>query len=192
MRKIVTAFVVLSVLLAVFSGCATTKSAAAGPLQDSISVNLLSQKEIKDAYGWSIENNPYLALNGMLFSKAYDFLVFRLSVATVAGTQIELIDAGAENEKGVVKAPFYDMENFRELTMKTVEDQANSGPYSTRENKVRWSYMPSGPVTLKPGRYSYMFVLVGKHPLPDSLTAHVQLSVDGDEKDFDIPVPDAQ
>jgi hypothetical protein len=192
MKKSQSALAVLVISLGVFSGCATTRPAEGAVQQDSVSVQLLSDKEIKDAYGWNLSANPYLALDGALFPKAYDFLVFRLSVETVAGTQIELVKAGAENEKGVVKAPLYDMDSFKVLTMRSVEDQANSGPYASRENKVTWYYMPSGTVSLPPGKHAYMFVLVGKHPLPDSLAAHVELTVNGEEKDFDIPVPDAK
>jgi hypothetical protein len=194
MKKLLTAFTVFVISIAAFSGCVTTRSIGGGEgvQQDSISVKLLSEKEVKDAYGWSLQNNPYLALGGMLLPKAYDFLVFKIEVNMVSETQIELIGAGAKNEKGVVKAPYYSMEEFKEVTMRSVEDQANSGSYSTRENKVTWYYMPSGTVTLEPGKHSYTFVLVGKHPLPDSLTAHIQFSVDGQEKDFDLPIPDAK
>ena len=77
MRKILSASMVIVVVIALLSSCASTKSAMAGPVQDSLSVQLLSEKEVKDAYGWSLDSNPYIALNGILFPKAYDFLVLQ-------------------------------------------------------------------------------------------------------------------
>jgi hypothetical protein len=126
-----------------------------------------------------------------LLPQVYDFLVFRLSVVNSAATEIELLRAGAVNADEKLKAPYYDAKRFTEISMSAVETPESSGSFSVRKNKITWNYIPTGTVTLKPGKHSYIFVLLGRHPLPDSLTAHIELLVNGEERDFDIPVPDA-
>jgi|GEM_PF-5656220 Ni,Fe-hydrogenase III component G len=190
MRKILSA---VAVLVLILTGCATEKQrAGAESGQGPLSVALLTEREVKDSYGWSLLDNPYLSYSGTIFPRVYDFLVFKLAVNFPVSTQLELLDADAENADGKVKAPFYDSDRFKTVTMSSVANQESSGSFSQRENKITWNYLPQGTLTLKPGKHSYVFVLVGKHPLPDSLTAHIRLSVNGEEQDFDIPLPDAQ
>jgi hypothetical protein len=192
MRKVFSALIVLAIFLSAFSGCATAKSAETAVSQDSVSVDLLSEKQVLDAYGPESLVNPYIIGSGIMTSRAYDYLVFRLSVATVAGTQIELNGAVAQNEKEKIKAQYYDIDRFKELAMAAVRTDNTPGAASSRANKIAWTYMPKGTATIKPGRHAYVFVLVGRHPLPDSLTAHIELSVNGEVQDFDVPIPDAQ
>ena len=37
-----------------------------------------------------------------------------------------------------------------------------------------------------------MFVFLGKHPVPDDLQIYVSLTVNDEEKEFTLPVPNAQ
>jgi hypothetical protein len=195
MRKVMTILVICIVAFAGLNGCATTANpvhAAVESVQGPISIALLSEKDVKNSFGWSLLDNPYLAYKGTLVGTANDYLVFRLTVNAEAETQLEMSSAGAEDEKGKVKAPFCDVDSFKRLTMATVENQTNTGSFSVRENKVTWYYLPSGSVDVKPGKHSYIFVLVGRHPLPDSLTAHIQLLVNGEEMDFELGIPDQE
>ncbi len=192
MRKMLVALIVPIVLSGLLLACSSTPSSGTvQPLQDSLSVTLLTDKEVKDTYGWDIMVDPFLSYEGTLIPQVYDFLVFKISVVNSASSQLELIDASANDEKGKVRASFYDVDRFKNLSMKQVETQESSGSFSQRENKVDWYYIPSGTVTLKPGKHSYVFVLVARHPRPDSLTAHVQLLYNDAAKNFDISIPDA-
>ena len=161
MRKMSIVLGIFVALLAGLSGCATAKSAEADSVQVPLSVALLSEKEVKDAYRWSLLDNPYLSFSGTVFPKTSDFLVFRLTANYPTATQLELLHAAAENADGKVKAPFYNSDRFKQVTMASVETQQSSGSFTQRENKITWNYLPEGALTLKPGQ-AFLYLRPGR------------------------------
>ena len=181
------ALLVMTCVSFVLVGCATTGPI---PLANSFLVTLLSDKQIRSDYGPSFNNNPFLPPQGGLFSsKGEDYVVLKLSLATTSAVAVSLSGATASDEKGKVRAVYYDADKFRNLTLMLSPPPMDN---TTKLDKIAWFYLPSTTVQLRPGSYSYVIVLVGPHPIPDNVTAHVNLVVGGNAMNFDLPVPSSE
>ena len=113
---------------------------------------------------------------------------FSSPLSAPRGASLEILQAEAQDEKGKVRASFYNKEKFAEVAGTMSFDQANM---TTRQNKIDWYYLPSLKMHLDRGKSTYVLMLIGKHPLPPSLIAGVRLLFNGVEQDFSIPIPDA-
>jgi hypothetical protein len=169
------------------SSCATTGKTKE-PLSDSVSVVLLSENELIQKFGHDYDLNPFIAPNGTILPKNYDFIVAKLDISTVQGAHIELNRAEViEKDKNRVKAVLYDRKTFAEYIANNSPSQMSM---EKRVRVVNWWYIPSNSMNLKPGKYEYLLVFMGKHPVPDNLEAQVDLSVDSQEQEIDLPIPD--
>jgi hypothetical protein len=185
------AWAALSLSLILVTGCATAAAKNTGPLTDSVSLTLLSDKDVKNEFGWNYATNPFMARVGTFVAGGYDYVVARLEVVTDAGATFELLQAGVVNKDDKIKAWFYDRSDFADFAASYGQTQDDNA-MERRRNVINWYYLPSRTMDLKHGVYKYIMVFMGKHPLPDNLVAHVLLSVNDQVHEFNLPVPNVQ
>jgi hypothetical protein len=171
----------------VLSGCLSSgpDSEAAVSPADPVAVSLVSGRDLRARFGQTFANNPFLSPKPTILEKADDFIALELKVAAGAGADLEVVRAEAVDEKGSVCASFYNREKFTDLAM------VLSGPYmdnASKKDKIGWYYLPALKMRVPSGTHSYIMVLVGKHPLPETLSARVEVRLDEQEKSFEIPV----
>ena len=194
LRSKASAFAALAFAMLLVSGCASSKGSVkqSGPLVDSVSVALLTQKEVRGKFGPSFSDNPFLVRMGTVSGQPYDFIDASLSIVTDSDADVEMFDAKVVDKDGKARAWLYDRDTF----VKIITDLSNPddlGSISRRQNAANWYYLPSRSLTLKHGKYEYMLVFLGKHPVPEDLEAYVRLSVNGGpDQEFNLPVPNAE
>jgi hypothetical protein len=189
--KAATAVALVSTLV-FLSGCATVhvaKEAAGQP--DSVSVVLLSQKDLGVKFGSDPDKNPFLPQAGIILPPAYDYVVAKLGVVTALGTEVELLQAEVDDANNEVKARFYDRKSFTDLVC-SLGMSGTAQVAAKRRSVVDWYYLPSQSLSLKHGKHEYIMVFIGKHPLPDDLSAYISVMVDGEEHEFTLDVPNAK
>ncbi len=180
----------LSVTLAVaviLCGCASTGSDAAfpGAAGEPVSVSLVTGRELRSRFGQSFRDNPFISPKLAIMAKTDDFIALELKVAAGSGADLEVLQAEAVDGNGNVLATFYNREKFTELAM------IMSGPYmdnDAKRNRISWYYLPALKMRVPAGFHSYIMVLVGKHPLPETVMTRVRLSLQGEESSFEVPV----
>ncbi len=181
------AFILAALLV---SGCASSGGSvrAKAPLVDSVSLVLLTDNDVRVKYGTAYGDNPFMARAGTVTGKPYDFIDTQLSIVTDAGAAVEILDAKVVDKDNKPRAWLYDREEF----VKIITDLSNMDDtvsVSKRQTAANWYYLPSRSFTLKHGKYEYMLVFLGKHPVPEDLQVYVRLTVNGQEQEFTLPVP---
>jgi hypothetical protein len=152
---------------------------------DPVSVAVVSGKELRAKYGSSFRDNPFILSKPTIAQKTYDFVVLRLVISAASPTDMELLQADAVDGTGAVCADSYDRARFTDLAMQF------SGPYmdnAAKSNRIVWYYLPSARLRVPTGNHVYLVVLVGTHPLPETVTARVRVLWAGEEKSFELPV----
>ncbi|HUI71192.1 MAG TPA: hypothetical protein VL354_11800, partial [Spirochaetia bacterium] len=89
-------------------------------------------------------------------------------------------------DRGKVYAAYMTREKFTSFAMQQSPDMANN---ALKQNKIDWYYLPNPILTVDQGRHSYLIVMVGQHPIPDTATIHVALSINDRATSYDVPVP---
>ena len=138
-----------------------------------ISVTQLSSSQIHSYYGINVSGdlNPFVPPGGFLSRQSLDYIVLRITVAAARPAEITLERATAVDAAGAQVAKLYTWPEFQSL----LERSYSSGrDYQQVYGRARNAYMETFDQTIKPGRYSYEVVLVGKHPMP----LPVKISVD--------------
>ena len=186
--RVVAAAMMVSMLV-IISGCTSVPIAKEATAQsDSVSVVLLSQKDVKAKFGWGFEKNPFMPHIGTITPTEYDYVVARLSVVTHSGAEVELLQAEVDDANNKIKAHFYDREDYADyacsLSMSKNEDIA-----AKRRSVVNWYYLLSRSMKLKHGKHEYIMVFMGRHPLPDDVFAYIRVMVNGEEHEFSLDVP---
>lgn len=191
-QKIFGAVATLMVSLFV-AGCASNGSEKAADgttaIANTVTVTFISESQLRSEFGPTFTDNPFLTPAPTIFPKYVDFVVLRVDVASGSGTDLRISQAEAKDAKGKAHATFYDEEHFRELAKSLSSGLVNN---TIRLQKIDWNYLPSRAVKVPRGKHSYVIVLVGKHPIPDDLTAKVSLTLDDTPQDFSIPIPNAE
>ncbi len=170
-------------------GCASTGGASL-PLTDSVSAALLSPKQVQSDYGYSFSQNPFVAPGPSILPTYYDFLVVRLTISATAATEFELLKAKAEDLDGATRASYANREEFTHYIDQVSMPATSSA--TMRHDKVGWYYLPADKFQVKPGRHSYVIVLIGKHPIGNNVTIDLLLSLAGNIQSLQIPVPNAK
>lgn len=182
------ALAVLSFSALLVSSCASVKQS--GPLVDSVSAVLLSDKEVRMKFGSAYGDNPFIAREGTVTGKPYDFIDAMLSIVTDAGADVEVLEADVVDKDNKTRAWLYDRATFVDIITQ-LSNQDDTVSVSKRQSVANWYYLPSNSFTLKHGKYEYMLVFLGKHPVPYDLHVVVRVMVNGQEQDFTIPVPNS-
>ncbi len=58
-----------------------------------------------------------------------------------------------------------------------------------KQNKIDWYYLPNPIMDMPAGKHSYVLVMIGQHPIPDTATIHVAMSVNDQAISYDLSVP---
>lgn len=151
-------FVVALLFASMLISCAST-SIAKDP--DPVRLSVVSEKELKSAYGTTFSINPYLEPKGMFRGKSNEFVVFRLDLDLKAATQVS-ISGSVEDSAGKVIARAMSLEDMMVFWEMWQASDADAG---RRISTIRRSYVPGDIFTAKAGRKSYYFVVSGKFPL---------------------------
>jgi hypothetical protein len=176
-------FFLLVVLLGCAGGANPRSGVSVGSSGEPVSVTIVPPREVRLQYGRSFDDNPFLSPKSLITRKSVEFIVLRLEVT--GERELELLEADAVDESGAIWASFYTKRDFTELALFL---SAPSMDNTTKRNKIDWYYLPSGKVRVRSGSHSYLLVLVGKPPFPESLTARVKLLLGTEELDFEVPV----
>ena len=181
----------LFLVLLSLGGCATTpsSSSAAVVTESSVSVVLLSDKELRSQYGRTNSENPFVAASPTVMPKNYEYIALRITTSSPSPASLEILQAEAQDEKGKVKASFYNREQFADFASSATLDPTN---ITVRQNKITWYYLPAARMRVDAGKSSYLMILIGNHPLPPSLVVGVRLLFNGTEQDFSLPFSDAE
>jgi hypothetical protein len=145
----------------------------------------MTAKEVRTEYGFDASANPFLFPSAFLLPKTTDYLVLKLVISTKGPADLDLQQVAATDEKGKVRAEAYDRAAFTKEAASLSSQIENQTP---RQNTIRWNYLPALTTRVDPGMHAYVLVLGGKHPLPDSTTLHVSLTLNGQPQSIDIPV----
>lgn len=191
LRKVISALAV-AVSIFALSGCATAGGARASqePLVDAASAVLLSEKELKNAFGYGNEN-PFVAAGGSLLPQAYDYVVVKLTIASSEKATVEMLQTDVTDKDGNNKAKLYDLKTFADYACAIGMSQ-NDQYADRRRTTIEWNYLPDRIFDIGPGKREYILVFMGKHALPNDLEAYVHFKVGDRQYEFSLPVPNAE
>jgi len=130
--------------------------------------------------------NPFVAPSASVFPTYNDYIVVKLNFNTSEKAPMTLLRAEVADERGKIFAASMTREKFAEFAMNQSPEQANN---TLKRNNINWYYLPNPSMTVPAGKHSYLVILVGRHPIPDAATIHIDVSVGDQDKTFDIPVP---
>jgi hypothetical protein len=187
-RAIVAVELVLALLLA--GACASQGGSVsqAKQLTDSVSVSLISKRELMKKFG---SDNPFISLSGMVTGGSHDYVDAQLTLVTTAEASVEILQAKVIDTNNKTRAWLYDRAQFADFVAKQ-DNPYDSSSNNRRQNLITWNYLPSQSFALKRGKYEYILVFIGKHPLPEDLQLYVRLSVNDQQQEFTLDVPNAE
>jgi hypothetical protein len=188
-------FSFLMLLTVALAGCVTTNEAKTQgvtmkvPVAGNgiVSVSLLTKADVRTIYGYDPAADPFVLSGGVILRNTTDYVLLRLTFESTASLSVEVVQTEAVNEKGVAKVVAFTKESFTEEADSLSHQIQNQGP---RHSAIQWNYLPGYRFSVDKGTHSYMVVLGGDHPFPDSLTIQVRLLVNGEPVSVDIPLPD--
>ena len=185
-RLIIWAIVAASLLA--ISGCASSgKSKVTIPINDSVSFAFLTEKELIHQFGGDLSRNPFIPPNGTFFHKSWDFIIAKLTVESTSEADFEITSTSIVNQAGKTKAWLYDRATFAKYVAQISADNQSA---QERVRIVDWHLVPSDRFHVKPGTHEYIMAFMGKHPVPEDLTATIRVFLGDKEYDFnDVEVP---
>jgi len=180
----------LAGIVVAFEGCQSAKggsSISLGRADDPVSLVVLSARDVRSpSYGTTFLDNPFIAATGTLLPSYNDYIVLQLNFNNPKSVPIVILRADVEDDRGKVLASYMTKEKFTDFAMTQSPDQANN---TLKRNRIDWYYLPNPIMTVDAGKHSYLLVLVGPHPIPDTATIHVAIAVENVATAFDEPVP---
>jgi hypothetical protein len=180
-RSIILASSALSLLLA--AGCASSPSATA----PSTSIRLATLEELKSAYGYSYDVNPYLEPSSIFRGKLTEFVVLRVDLNLSAPAKVLVAARVADKDGRIIAEPkdLYLMTLFWDMW------QTSDPNAEKRLTSLERSYLPGLTFEEKAGRHRYYLVLTGKYPLERPATVQAELAVSGmDSIALKLPLPE--
>jgi hypothetical protein len=189
MYKRYAAALVISLTFLALVGCASTRANTKDgePLNDSVSIAMLTEKDLKQQFGYDFNLNPFIAPNGSILPKKWDFIMARLTIVTKMDARVEIYSTNVVDKDNVTKAWFYDREAFGQYVANAAPNDQSA---QQRVRVVNWWVLPSNNFQVKPGKHEYILTFMGKHPVPSDLTAQIQIAINSQEQDFTLPVPE--
>jgi len=162
-------------VLVALAGCATVPKVTS-PTGVDVSVSQMSPSTIRSYYGIGVSGdlNPFIPAGGMLHKQKQDFIVLRISVASLRDADVTLDRATARDAQGNDVADLYTWRQFEALLK---HDYFQGRDYQQVYSRARNAYMNPFDVSVRPGRSTYVVVLVGKHPLPFPVSVKVDVTV---------------
>jgi hypothetical protein len=163
-----------------------TSKAAAGSPDDPFSLAVLSYQDVRMLYGPTFLVNPYLAPSSSIMPVYNDYVVLQLNFNLPEKSKVILLRAEISDERGKIYASYMNREKFSEFAMQQSPEMANN---ALKQNKIDWYYLPNPIMDVPAGKHSYVLVMVGQHPIPDTATIHVAVSVNDQAISYDLSVP---
>ncbi len=184
-------FSVCAAFLILLAGCASSAgrvsdSITAGNPEDPVSIVVLSYNDVRAQYGPTFLNDPFIAPAGTIMPTANDYIVLKLNFNLPEKAAFMLLRAEVTDDRGKILAGYMTRAKFADFAMQQSPDLADN---TLKRNKIDWYYLPNPIMTVDAGKHSYLVVLVGKHPIPDTGTIHVAVSLDNKATTFDLLVP---
>lgn len=156
-------------------GCVTVPKITS-PSGVDISVSAMPMSELKSYYGIGVSGdlNPFIPRSGVLTQQRYDYIVLKIEIAANRNAEVALDYAVARDAAGSTVARLYTWSQFRDL----LKQEFTAGrDYQQVYDKARNAYLYNAQTKVSPGRTSDIVVLVGKHPLPDTVEVLAQLTI---------------
>jgi hypothetical protein len=189
-KKLSNLIPILVGFILMLNGCETVKrtttTVSAGDPGDPVSLVVLSEKDVRAQYGRTFMENPYISPSSSILPTYNDYVVVKLNFNTMGSVPMIVQRAEVTDDRGKDFASFMTREKFEEFAMNQSPDQANN---TLKRNMIGWYYLPQTTMTLEAGKHSYLIVMVGRHPIPDTATIHIDVSLNNVDRTFDIPVP---
>jgi hypothetical protein len=169
--RIAPLFIVSLVVLVVSIGCTTQ----AKPIEESISLALMTNKELATAFGFDQKLNPFIAPSGILRGKPYEFVVFKLSSRLNNERKAQFF---FDLEEGIDKAVIntWSIDQFIEFWRSWDAGEAKT---VNRESLIVDYFLQENSFKIPRGLNEFYIVLIGKHPLPLPMIISTELIVEG-------------
>jgi hypothetical protein len=163
-----------------------TSNIRAGTPDDPFSLVVLSYQDVKTLYGPTFLVNPYMPPSSSIMPVYNDYIVVQLNFNLPEKSKVMLLRAEISDERGKIYASSMNREKFSEFAMQQSPEMANN---ALKRNKIDWYYLPNPIMDMPAGKHSYLLVMVGPHPIPDTATIHVAMSVNDQAISYDLLVP---
>lgn len=165
--------VLLAVTMALCFSCASAPAIT----EASVSVRMPSDAELKSAYGYNFEVNPYLEPSSIIRGKPDEFIVLRIDLSLPAPAHVD-VSARIVAPDGTVVAQPKDPEQMRLYwDMWEGKDVDKTKRFTVLDR----SYLPSFSLEARAGKTTYYVVLMGKNPLTRPGRVEASLLVAGME-----------
>lgn len=173
-RLIQVASVAVFTVLAL-AGCSTIPKISS-PSGVDVSVVPLTTVQVRTYYGTNAQGdpNPFIPPGGLLTRQTQDYVVVRIEIAAAKEAEITVGGMTAEDAAGKVVAEAFSWEQFKANLQSWYQPGRDS---QIRYNRARNAYLPGKVMQLKPGRWDYIVVLVGKHPMPHPVAVKIAVAV---------------
>jgi hypothetical protein len=178
-------------LMILLVGCSSTagrvtSNVRAGTQDDPFSLVVLSYQDVRALYGPTFLVNPYLAPSSSIMPVYNDYIVLQLNFNLPEKSKVILLRAEISDERGKIYASYMNREKFSNFAMQQSPEMANN---ALKQNKIDWYYLPNPIMDMAAGKHSYVLVMIGQHPIPDTATIHVAMSVNDLAISYDLSVP---
>lgn len=148
----------------------------ASPSGVDASLRAYSAAEVQLRFGTiSAGNDPYVTPGTLLSNNPDQYVVVEIDIAAAREAKLSILQLVATTPDGKRVASFIPWDQFSAYTTSWQED-AHTGEMqlATAER----TYLKTTDFVMKPGRRSYMAVLLGKTPFPKDFTIELTYGVD--------------
>ena len=171
MKKALPICALISLILA---GCASVPKVS-NPSGVDVSLRALSEVQVEQRFGSIDGYDPYITPSTIVNANPDQYIVVELTIAAAKEARISVFSLVAKDADGRKFAHFFQWDDFAAYLDGWKED-AHAGQMLTA--KAARDYLRNTDFDMKPGRRSYMAVLIGKKPLPKDFTIEVMYGVD--------------
>jgi len=159
----------------VFVGCASVPTVSS-PSGVDVSLQAISEIEAEQRFGTlNSGSDPYVTPGSFVNVNPDQYILVELNIAAAKEAKISIYSIVAHDTEGRELAHFFQWNDFVAYIDGWKED-AHTGQMQTA--KAARDYLKVTDFDMKPGRRSYMAVLIGKKPLPKDFTIELIYGVD--------------
>lgn len=164
----------LVVVLISLWGCASIPPIS-DPSGVDVAANILSDEEIRIAYGLDDQTNPFMTPRGVLVPKTNEFIVLKLKVRAAKPASFTLVSLRAITAEGTAVARFYDVREFCDFWKAWSSDEQLA---AQKVASVKKHYLDGWSYTVR-GSSERTLTLVGKMPIPRPFSVEMIYYIDG-------------
>jgi hypothetical protein len=153
------------------SSCASSPSVTV----PEASVRFVSVPELKSAFGYSFDINPYLEPSSLIRGKLSEFIVLRVDLSLPKPTKVSAVaQLVGQDGNTLESSASLDKMTFFWSMWETSDTEAGK-----RLTSLERSYVPAPEFTARAGKSSYYLVIVGKYPFPRPAKVFATVLVEG-------------